>query len=315
MHDVIIIGSGPAGYTAAIYTSRALLSTLIIAGPQPGGQLTTTTSVENFPGFSTGIDANMLLDEMKKQAERFGAKIQLSHCRIVTLSERKTFLVTTSHGELEARAVIVATGASARTLGIPSEEKFRGKGISYCATCDGFFYKDKEVAVVGGGDTAIEEATFLTRFARKVTIIHRRGEFRASKIMVEKAKKNGNIFFAFNKTVDRFYGGEKLEGAALTDVKTGEKTDISADGAFIAIGHTPATGFLKGFIDLDENGYVKTSNTMTSVPGIFAAGDCVDSRYRQAVVAAGMGAMAALDVQKWLEEIQEDRKTYVSFTP
>jgi len=298
MYDVIIIGSGPAGYTAAIYTSRAYLKTLLIVGPQFGGQLTTTTMIDNFPGFSKGVMGPTLMEEMKKQAVRFGTEIVMDE--IKTITKTSPFTVTGSK-TYEGKTIIIATGAQAKTLGIASEEQFRGKGISYCATCDGFFFRGKTIAVFGGGDTAMEEATFLTKFAQKVTIIHRREEFRASKIMIEKAQKDPKISFLLNKTVDAFYGDTVLKGVKLTDTKTGEKTDFPINGAFIAIGHTPATGFLKEVIALDEKGYVKVTNTMTSVDGIFAAGDCVDSRYRQAVVAAGMGAMAAIDAEKWLE--------------
>lgn len=298
MYDAIIIGSGPAGYTAAIYTSRAYLKTLLIAGPQVGGQLTTTTEIDNFPGFSKGIMGTTLMEEMKQQAVRFGTEVVMDE--IKSISKTSPFTITGSK-EYQGKTVIIATGAQAKTLGISTEETFRGKGISYCATCDGFFFKGKTIAVFGGGDTAMEEATFLTKFADKVTIIHRREEFRASKIMIEKAQKDEKISFLLNKTVDAFYGDTVLTGVKLIDAKTGEKTDVPLDGAFIAIGHTPATAFLKDVVVLDEKGYVKVTNTMTSVEGIFAAGDCVDSRYRQAVVAAGMGSMAAIDAEKWLE--------------
>jgi thioredoxin reductase (NADPH) len=301
MYDVIIIGSGPAGYTAAIYTSRAFLKTLLIAGPQFGGQLTTTTAIDNFPGFSKGIMGPALMEEMKQQAVRFGTEVVMDE--IKTLTKTSPFTVTGAK-TYEGKTIIIATGAQAKTLGIPTEEQFRGKGISYCATCDGFFFKGKTIVVFGGGDTAMEEATFLTKFAQKVTVIHRREELRASKIMVEKAQKDEKISFLLNKTVDSFYGDTVLKGVKLTDAKTGEKTDLPLDGAFIAIGHTPATAFLKDIIMLDDKGYVKVTNTTTSVDGIFAAGDCVDGRYRQGIVAAGMGAMAAIDAEKWLEEKQ-----------
>jgi len=322
MYDVIIIGSGPAGYTAAIYTSRAFLKTLILSGPQPGGQLTTTTEIENFPGFPKGILGSELLHNMKAQAERFGTEIisdvisniQLSNTtNIANNSIKNIFSVKGSNGTYEGRSVIVATGASAKHLGIPSEEKFRGKGISYCATCDGFFFRGKHIAVLGGGDTAMEEATFLTRFASHVTIIHRREEFRASSIMVERAKKDPKISFLLNKEIVEFYGDEVLKGVRLKDSKTGNVEDVLFDGVFVAIGHTPATGFLTDVVLMDEKGYVKTgardneqgtgsAKTATSVGGIFAAGDCVDSRYRQGIVAAGTGAMAGIDAEKWLEK-------------
>ena len=348
MYDVIIIGSGPAGYTAAIYTSRALLKTLIISGPQPGGQLTTTTDVENFPGFPEGIIGPELLDKMRKQAERFGSGMVTDVVNSVistpiqsgekslprrqagqrdpsSVSQRtrddkqrgNTFLIRGQDKTYEARTVIIATGASAKTLGIPSEEKFRGKGVSYCATCDGFFFKGKHVAVLGGGDTAMEEAIFLTRFADKVTIIHRREEFRASPIMVEEAKKDSKIRFLLNKEVVEFYGDGVLRGVRLRDKTNGTNMtntteDVELDGVFVAIGHVPATEFLKGFVEMDEKGYIRFQNsesriqnsnnasTATSIPGIFAAGDCMDSRYRQAIVAAGMGCMAGMDVEKYL---------------
>lgn len=307
MYDVIIIGSGPAGYTAAIYSSRAFLKTLILAGPEIGGQLTTTTTVDNFPGFSNGIMGPALMEEMKKQAMRFGTEVVMDE--IKTISKVSPFTVTGAK-EYQGKTIIIATGAQAKTLGIPTEEQFRGKGISYCATCDGFFFKEKTIAVFGGGDTAMEDATFLTKFAKKVTIIHRRDEFRASKIMIEKAQKDPKISFLLGKTVDSFYGDTTLKGVKLTDAKTGEKTDLPLEGAFIAIGHTPATAFLKDTIEMDEQGYLYVhgirkptdAHTATNIDGIFAAGDCVDSRYRQGIVASGMGCMAAMDAEKWLEE-------------
>jgi len=306
MYDVVIIGSGPAGYTAAIYASRAGLKTLLLVGPQYGGQLTTTTMIDNFPGFSGGIMGPTLMEEMKKQAMRFGTELVMDET--TSVSTTSPFTVT-GLKKYQGKTVIIATGAQAKTLSIPTEEQYRGKGISYCATCDGFFFKEKTIAVFGGGDTAMEEATFLTKFAKSVTIIHRREEFRATKIMIEKAKNDPKISFLFNKTVDEFYGDTVLKGVKLTDVTTGEKVDLPLEGAFIAIGHTPATGFLKGTVSLDEKGYVQIrgmrhatdAHTATSVDGIFAAGDCVDSRYRQGIIASGMGAMAAIDAEKWLE--------------
>ena len=341
IYDVIIIGSGPAGYTAAIYTSRSFLKTLVITGVQPGGQLTTTTEVDNFPGFSEGILGPELLQKMKAQAERFGTQIITDVVSSVILSSpkagekssvkddnhRNTFIVKGQNETYEARSVIVATGASAKTLGIPSEETFRGKGISYCATCDGFFFRGKNIAVLGGGDTAMEEATFLTKFASHVTIIHRRGEFRASPIMIEKAKKDPKISFLMNTVVEEFYGDTALRGVKVRENKgdsedkgdQGIEKQLQFDGVFVAIGHNPATGFLKNTIELDEKGYVKLlevsssrvqtgrqqpdkAQTATSVEGIFAAGDCVDARYRQGIVAAGMGCMAAMDTERYLQD-------------
>ncbi len=313
MYDVLILGSGPAGLTAALYTSRAFLKTLVIAGREPGGQLTTTTDVDNFPGFAEGIKGPVLMDAMKKQAERFGTNVVndvIDNIQILPISnttnkqakERKRFVMQGQNASYEGRAVIVATGAAAQYLGLPSEQRLLGKGVSACATCDGFFFRGKEVVVVGGGDTAMEEATFLTTFATKVTIVHRREEFRASAIMRERARKNEKISFLTNKTVEEVLGDAVVTGVRLKDTKTGDIETVKTDGVFLAIGHKPNTEFLKGVVELDEKGYVKVAGTATSVPGIFAAGDCTDPRYRQAIVAAGMGCMAALDVQKWLSE-------------
>lgn len=301
MYDVIIIGSGPAGYTAALYASRAFLKTLVLAGVIPGGQLTTTTDVDNFPGFPSGIKGPVLMGEMKKQAERFGSKIQASTGQRVSVSKDKTFIVQTDQGDVTGRSVIVATGAAAMYLGLPSEQRLMGKGVSVCATCDGFFFRGKDVVVIGGGDTAMEEATFLTKFAGKVTIVHRRDEFRASAIMLDRAKKDPKITFLTNKIPEEIMGDTIVTGIRLKDTKTGKSEDLKTDGVFLAIGHKPSTEFLRGIIELDEKGYVVVHNgTVTSVPGIFAAGDCVDHRYRQAIVAAGQGCMAAMDAEKWL---------------
>lgn len=303
MYDVIIIGSGPAGYTAALYTSRAFLKTLVLAGIIPGGQLATTTDVDNFPGFAGGIKGPALMEEMKKQAERFGTEVVPETVKTVRQEDGKTFHVFTETKTYEGKLVIVATGAAAQYLGLESETRFMGKGVSACATCDGFFFRGKEIVVVGGGDTAMEEATFLTTFATKVTIVHRREEFRASPIMLDRAKKNPKISFLTNKTVEKILGESVVTGVRLRDNKTGRQEDIKIDGVFLAIGHKPSTEFLRGIIALDEKGYVVVRNgTVTSVPGIFAAGDCVDHRYRQAVVAAGQGCMAAMDAEKWLSE-------------
>lgn len=310
MYDVIVIGSGPAGYTAAVYTSRAFLKTAVVSGIQPGGQLTTTTDVDNFPGFPKGILGSQLVTDMKTQAERFGTEmISAVVSGISHASDGKTFVLKTEQTELQAKCVIVATGASAMYLGLPSEEKLRGKGVSACATCDGFFFRGKVVSVIGGGDTAMEEATFLTKFSPKVTIIHRRDEFRASAIMLDRAKKDPRITFLTNKIVEEILGETSVTGIRLKDAKTGEVTDYPTQGVFLAIGHRPSTEFLRGFAELDPKGYVVVNRaespllpqTETTVPGLFAAGDCVDARYRQAIVAAGQGAMAAIDAERYLE--------------
>ncbi len=307
VYDVFIIGSGPAGYTAAIYTSRAFLKTLLVSGFTPGGQLTTTTEIDNFPGFPKGILGPQLMLDMKAQAERFGTEMITDAVTTIEKSADNTFLVTTGNGEYHTKSIIVATGAQAKELGIQGEEQYRGKGVSYCATCDGFFFRNKNIIVVGGGDTAMEEATFLTKFASHVTIIHRRDVFRASAIMLERAKKDPKISFLTNTTIESFSGETVLTGVKLKNTQTGELTDMPIDGVFAAIGHTPATTFLQGVIALDEKGYVITKKheaveTATSVEGIFAAGDCVDARYRQGVVAAGSGAKAAIDVERWLQD-------------
>jgi thioredoxin reductase (NADPH) len=310
MYDVIIIGSGPAGYTAALYTSRAFLKTVIFAGLQEGGQLTTTTEVENFPGFPKGITGPQLMIDMKAQVQRFGTKIETSDVlKVSKAAQGNTFVVVAGGKEYEAKAVIIATGASALYLGLPSEKKLAGRGVSACATCDGFFFRGKEVVVVGGGDTAMEEANFLTTFATKVTIIHRRGEFRASPIMLERAKKNPKITMLTNKIIEEILGDTAVTGVRIKDTATGTVDVYPAQGVFLAIGHKPNTEFLKDMVFLGKKGYVTVHglqspgdyHTATNVPGMFAAGDCVDFQYRQAVVAAGMGCMAALDVQKYLE--------------
>jgi|SRR3989344_2958617 len=310
MHDIIILGTGPAGYTAALYTSRAFLKTLMFSGPELGGQLTTTTDVENYPGFDKGIQGPEMMEVFKKQVERFGTEIILETITRVDFSQRP-FKVFTGDKEYQAKSVIIATGAAAKYLGLPSEQKFMGKGVSACATCDGFFFKGKEVVVVGGGDTAMEEATFLAHFATKVTIIHRRNEFRASPIMLKKAQNHPQISILTNKTVEEVLGDTSVTGVRLKDTVSGAVSELSIKGFFLGIGHTPSTAFLKGQIGLDEKGYVKikenpilAAQTETSVRGIFAAGDCVDPRYRQAIVAAGQGCEAAMDAQKWLEEQQ-----------
>lgn len=303
MYDVTIIGSGPAGLTAAIYTSRAELKTLVVEGLSAGGQLTITSEVENFPGFPEGIQGPELMGRMKEQAGRFGAEFKAGDVTGVKL-ENQPFKVTIGSDTIETRAIIIAAGASARWLGLESEEKLRGKGVSACATCDGFFFNDKEVAVVGGGDAALEEAAFLTRFAKKVTIIHRRDELRAGKAMQKKTFDNEKIAFEWNSVVEDILGVDQgvVTGVLLKNVKTGEKKEFPVDGVFIAIGHEPATAVFKGKLEIDEKGYIVTKeNTGTSVPGVFAAGDVRDARYRQAITAAASGCMAAIDALKFLE--------------
>ena len=309
MQDVLIIGSGPAGYAAALYTSRAFLKTLIIDGNQPGGQLTITTHVENYPGFPEGIMGPKLMEQMRKQVERFEAK---SIAGSVTKADfsKHPFTVWVGETTHQAKSVILCVGASAKKLGIPTEERLWGKGVSACATCDGFFFRGKEIVVVGGGDTAMEEALFLTTYASKVTLVHRRGEFRASPIMLERAKKNPKIALLTNKTPTEILGDSSVTGVRLTDSVTGQVSTFPTQGVFVAIGYTPNTEFLKGIVDMDDKGYIKIHehrtpsdpHTRTNIDGVFAAGDCTDPRYRQAVVAAGMGVMAALDVRSWLEE-------------
>ncbi len=310
MYDVVIIGSGPSGYTAALYTSRAFLKTKLFTGVQLGGQLTTTTEVDNFPGFPKGIMGPQLMVDMKAQVERFGTEVDSRVVSKVSLGkDGKTFVLTTDSGVEESKTVIIATGASAMYLGLPSETTFAGKGVSACATCDGFFFRGKEVVVVGGGDTAMEEATFLSKFAIKVTIIHRREEFRASAIMLERAKKDPKITFLTNKVIEEIVGDTAVTGVRIKDAKTNEVSVYPTQGVFLAIGHKPSTAFLAGLVTLDAKGYVVVNRTQsplepqtaTSVPGLFAAGDCVDPRYRQAIVAAGQGCMAAMDAEKYLE--------------
>lgn len=301
-YDVIILGSGPAGLTAAIYTSRSRLKTLVLAGNLPGGQLTTTTEVENFPGFPNGINGPQLMLNMREQASRFGAII-LDDSAVQVDFKHRPFRILTSDNEYESDAVIIATGASPRKLGVEGEDKFLGKGVSYCATCDGPFFKNQDLIVVGGGDSALEEAIYLTKFARSVQVIHRRDKLRASKILQERAFKNPKIQFRWNSVVKEIGGNNKVEYVIVNDLIKNSYERLECGGIFIAIGHEPNTSLFKGQLELDERGYIKvTDYTKTSIEGVFAAGDVHDSKYRQAITAAGFGCMAALDVVSYLQE-------------
>jgi thioredoxin reductase (NADPH) len=300
--DVGIIGSGPAGYTAGIYTSRANLETLIISGTLPGGQLMTTSEVENYPGFPNGIFGPELMMNMRQQAERFGAVIVDDEVLKVDFKKRP-FTITTHAETYTGEAALLCTGASPRKLGIPAEQQFSGRGVSYCATCDGPFFKGENIVVVGGGDTAMEEATFLTKFGKSVRVVHRRNYLRASKILQQKALENPKIEFIWNNVVADIKGNNKISTILVKDINTGKERTIETGGLFVAIGHEPNTAIFKGQLELDDKGYiVLTQHTKTSVEGVFAAGDVHDHRYRQAVTAAGFGCMAAIDVEKWLSE-------------
>ena len=303
MHNVVIMGSGPAGLTAALYTARANLSPLLIDGSDPGGQLTLTTEVENYPGFPKGILGPQLIQDMRAQAERFGTIFRSGHITHVDLRKRPFQLTVDGEEKIEARTLIIATGASANLLGLPSETRLMGHGVSTCATCDGFFFRGKEIAVVGGGDSAMEEATFLTKFATKVTVIHRRDALRASKIMQDRAYNNEKITFRWNSVVEEILGTDVVSGIRVRDIKTKQTEDFPLAGVFMAIGHTPNTTLFKSQIDMDANGYIltKTGGTATNIPGVYAAGDVQDSHYRQAVTAAGTGCMAAIDAERFLE--------------
>jgi thioredoxin reductase (NADPH) len=303
VRNVIVIGSGPAGFTAALYAARADLEPLVLKGLEAGGQLMLTTEVENYPGFADGIMGPELMDQMEKQAQRFGAEILAVHATEVDLSTRP-FLVKAGDQTWRAKTLIISTGATARWLDIPGEEKLRGRGVSACATCDGFFFRDRELLVVGGGDTAMEEATFLTKFASKVTIVHRRDAFRASKVMQDRVFANEKIEVMWNTVLDEIVGGDAVTGAVTRDVVTGETRTIAADGVFMAIGHDPTTSLFRDQLPVDENGYlvVHEPSTTTDVPGVFAAGDVTDHTYRQAVTAAGQGCKAAIDAERFLGE-------------
>jgi thioredoxin reductase (NADPH) len=304
IHDVIVIGSGPAGYTAALYSARAQLKPLVFEGTSFGGALMTTTEVENYPGFRDGITGPELMDQMREQALRFGADLRMEDVDSVSLDGPVKSVVTAEGETFRARAVILAMGAAARYLQVPGEQELLGRGVSSCATCDGFFFRDQDIAVIGGGDSAMEEATFLTRFARSVTLVHRREEFRASKIMLKRAQDNDKITILTNKAVLGVDGDTTVTGLRLRDNVTGEETNLPVTGVFVAIGHEPRSALVRDAVELDPEGYVLVQGrtTSTSLEGVFAAGDLVDRTYRQAVTAAGSGCAAAIDAERWLAE-------------
>ncbi|TLG18007.1 thioredoxin-disulfide reductase [Nocardia cyriacigeorgica] len=303
VRDLIIVGSGPAGYTAAVYAARADLQPLLFEGTQFGGALMTTTEVENFPGFRDGIMGPDLMEQMRDQAKRFGADIRTEDVDAIDL-RGPVKKVTVGDETFEAYAIILAMGSAARYLGVPGEQELLGRGVSACATCDGFFFKGQDIVVVGGGDSAMEEATFLTKFASSVTVVHRRDEFRASRIMLERAKANEKIRFVTNAEVLRVNGDTSVTSLTLRDTRTGETSELAATGMFVAIGHDPRSELVRGQVELDDEGYVKVADpsTATAVPGVFAAGDLVDHTYRQAITAAGTGCRAAIDAERWLAE-------------
>lgn len=307
VHDVIIIGSGPAGYTAALYAARAQLVPVVFEGTSFGGALMTTTEVENYPGFREGITGPELMDQMREQALRFGADLRMEDVESVSLSGAVKSVTTAEGDTVGARAVILAMGAAARYLGVPGEQELLGRGVSSCATCDGFFFKDQDIAVIGGGDSAMEEATFLTRFARSVTVVHRREEFRASRIMLERARANDKIAFVTNKAVEAVQGEQTVTGLRLRDTRSGEVSVLAVSGVFVAIGHDPRSELVRDVVKTDPEGYVlvRGRTTSTSVQGVFAAGDLVDRTYRQAVTAAGSGCSAAIDAERWLTDHEE----------
>jgi thioredoxin reductase (NADPH) len=308
VRNVIVMGSGPAGFAAALYAARADLEPLVLKGLEAGGQLMLTTEVENYPGFADGIMGPELMDQMEKQAQRFGAEILAVHVTEVDLTSRP-FVVKAGDQTWLARTVIVATGATARWLGVPGEDKLRGRGVSACATCDGFFFRDRELVVVGGGDTAMEEATFLTKFASKVTVVHRRDRFRASKVMQDRLFANEKIEVAWNSVVEEILGDDAVTAVVLRDALTGETRTMPTDGVFMAIGHDPTTALFRGQLGVDADGYLVVDEpaTATNVPGVFAAGDVTDHTYRQAVTAAGQGCKAAIDAERFLTETAAER--------